>query len=201
MTKLTDTQAVILTTAAQRERLLALPFPDTLKVRAGAATKVVDAMLDKALLAETPACADDPVWSETDDSGAITLVVTADGLAAIGIEPEGADQPDAETAPSAATEAGPGARKAKARPEAPHPQEGRPGGAQGDGRGQGHEAVPAGRHAAPAGGRQHQRDQRRLRVAAPYHPRGIAGALRRKLGLPVESQKVEGRGTVYKLPA
>jgi hypothetical protein len=29
----------------------------------------------------------------------------------------------------------------------------------------------------------------------------IAGALKKKLGLPITSEKVEGRGMVYKLPA
>ena len=43
MTKLTDTQAIILSTASQREGQMALPLPDSL--RGGAATKVVDAML------------------------------------------------------------------------------------------------------------------------------------------------------------
>jgi len=29
----------------------------------------------------------------------------------------------------------------------------------------------------------------------------MAGALKKKLGLPITADKVEGRGTVYKLPA
>ena len=45
MTKLSDTQAIILSAAAQREDRIALPLPESL--RGGAAAKVVDAMLAK----------------------------------------------------------------------------------------------------------------------------------------------------------
>jgi hypothetical protein len=48
MTKLSDTQAIILSAAAQREDRIALPLPDSL--RDGAAAKVVGAMLSKGFL-------------------------------------------------------------------------------------------------------------------------------------------------------
>jgi hypothetical protein len=51
MTKLSDTQAVILSAAAQREDRNVLPLPGSL--RGGAAAKVVGALLSRGLIAET----------------------------------------------------------------------------------------------------------------------------------------------------
>ena len=53
MTKLSDTQAIILSAAAQRDDRIALPLPANLK--GGAATKVVDTMVAKGLLEEVEA--------------------------------------------------------------------------------------------------------------------------------------------------
>lgn len=85
MTKLSDTQALILSAAAQRPEHIALPLPDSL--RGGAAAKVVGAMLAKGFLQEV-----DPdmrkgelVWRETGDGHGVTLIATDAGLAAIGI--------------------------------------------------------------------------------------------------------------------
>jgi DNA-binding MarR family transcriptional regulator len=88
MTKLSDTQSVILSAASQRTDRIALPLPKSLK--GGAAQKVVNALIDKGLLEEVRANRklNDPVWRETEDARAVTLVVTDAGLAAIGIEVE-----------------------------------------------------------------------------------------------------------------
>ena len=51
--KLSDTQLVILTAAAQRSNLLALPLPQNLK--GGAAQKVVASLLKQGLLEEIDA--------------------------------------------------------------------------------------------------------------------------------------------------
>ena len=100
MTKLSDTQAIILSAAAQRENRIALPLPESL--RGGAAAKVIGAMLTKGFLQEVDADTrkGEPVWRETGDGHGVTLVATDAGLAAIGIEPE-----DADTAPADATDA------------------------------------------------------------------------------------------------
>ena len=100
MTKLTDTQAIILSAASQRDGHIALPLPDSL--RGGAATKVVGAMLAKNFLEEVEADMrnDEPVWRETGDGHGVTLVATDAGVAAIGIEPE-----NANPAPAGATDA------------------------------------------------------------------------------------------------
>ena len=88
MTKFSDTQRVILSAASQRTDRLALPLPKSLK--GGAAHKVVNALIDKGLLKEVNANRklNDPVWRETDEDRLVTLLVTEAGLAAIGIEVE-----------------------------------------------------------------------------------------------------------------
>ena len=95
MTTLTDTQRVVLSAASQRTDRLALPLPKSLK--GGAALKVINALIDKGLLKEVKANRkfNDPVWRETDEGRALTLVITDTGLAAIGIEPEEAKMPAA----------------------------------------------------------------------------------------------------------
>ena len=102
MTKLTDTQRVILSAAAQRTDRLALPLPKSLK--GGAGHRVVNALVEKGLLKEVKANRklNDPVWRETDDGRLVTLVITDAGLAAIGIETEVPKEPATEAAPPSA---------------------------------------------------------------------------------------------------
>ena len=206
MTKLSDTQCLILSAAAQRDGNIALPLPPSL--RGGAAKKVVGALLAKGYLAEVPAgrAPGTLVWDETDDGHFTTLVATADGLVAIGIEPEGAD---ADAAPDTATEGATEAQNAGAAAEDAGPAEG----------------APAGDTVAVAA----ETKERKVRtgtkqamliemlrapegatideiVAAtgwqPHTVRGaIAGALKKKLGLDVTSEKDDQRGRVYRLPA
>ena len=54
MTKLSDTQALILSAAAQRSEHIALPMPESL--RGDASAKVVGAMLAKGYLGATCRC-------------------------------------------------------------------------------------------------------------------------------------------------
>lgn len=86
MTKLTDTQAVILSAASQRTDRFALPLPKSLK--GSAAHKVISALVDKGFLKEVKANRkmNDPVWRENDEGQILTLVITDAGLTAIGIE-------------------------------------------------------------------------------------------------------------------
>jgi hypothetical protein len=189
MTKLSDTQAIILSAAAQREDRIALPLPESL--RGGAATKVVGAMLAKGFLEEVDANMrkGEPIWRETGDGHGVTLVATDAGLAAIGIEPE-----DAPSAPKGADEA-PG--------DAPAPD------------------APAGPEAAPKARTPREGTKQATLISMLRAPDGatieeimaatgwqshtvrgaMAGALKKKLGLEVTSEKVEDRGRVYRLPA
>lgn len=188
MTQLSDTQALILSAAAQRPGHLALPLPDSL--RGGAAAKVVGAMIAKGLLQEVDADLrkGEPLWRETGDGHGVTLIATDAGLAAIGIEtvdvhgvqmgadeaPREAPATDAPTAPEATTKA----RK---------PREGTK------------QARLIDMLRAPDGATVEE-----IASALDWRShtvRGaIAGALKKKLGLEVISERVENRGRVYKLP-
>ena len=87
MTKLTETQTIILSAGAKRPDNIALPLPKGL---AGAAAKMaVTKMIERGWLQEVDANArrGEPLWRETGDGHGTTLVVTDAGLLAIGIEP------------------------------------------------------------------------------------------------------------------
>jgi len=189
MTKLSDTQTIILSRAAQNDDRIALPLPDSL--RGGAAAKVVGAMIAKGFLEEADADTrkGEPVWRETGDGHGVTLIATDAGLAAIGIEPE-----DANPAPADATDAP---------TEEPAPD------------------TPTGPEAAPKARTPREGTKQATLIAMLRAPDGasieeimaatgwqshtvrgaMAGALKKKLGLEVTSEKVDGRGRVYRLPA
>ena len=189
MTQISDTQALILSAAAQRPEHIALPLPESL--RGGAAVKVVGAMLAKGLLQEVDANLrkGEPMWRETGDGHGTTLVATDAGLAAIGIEPE--DAPSAPTgvegAPidATATDTPTGAETT---PKARTPREGTK------------QATLIAMLCAPDGA---TIDEIIAATGWQSHTvRGaMAGALKKKLGLEVASKKIEGRGRVYSLPS
>ena len=188
MTKLSDTQLVILSAAAQREDRNVLPLPGSL--RGGAATKVVGAMLAKGFLQEVDADMrkGESMWRETGDGHGVTLVATDAGLAAIGIEPEDAnpasagatDAPTEEAAPDSPTEP-------KAAPKTRTPREGTK------------QATLIAMLRAPDGATIEE-----IMAATGWQSHTVrgamAGALKKKLGLEVTSEKVEDRGRVYSLP-
>ncbi|MBM1222725.1 DUF3489 domain-containing protein [Ponticoccus sp. SC2-23] len=169
MTKLTDTQAIILSAASQRDGQIALPLPDSL--RGGAAAKVVGAMLTKGFLEEVEADIrkGEPVWRETGDGHGVTLVATDAGLAAIGIEPD----------TSAAPEPSPKTRT---------PREGTK------------QATLIAMLRMPNGATIEE-----IMAATGWQSHTVrgamAGALKKRLGLEVSSEKIEGRGRVYSLPS
>ena len=163
MIQLSDTQALILSAAAQRPEHIALPLPESL--RGGAAAKVVGAMLAKGFLEEVEANMrkGEPVWRETGDGHGVTLVATDAGFAAIGIETEAA-------------------------PKARTPREGTK------------QATLIAMLRAPDGATIEE-----IMAATGWQSHTVrgamAGALKKKLGLEVTSEKIEDRGRVYKLPA
>lgn len=187
--KLSDTQLVILSAACARDDRLVLPLPDRLK--GGAAKTVVESLIAKGLIEEVDAKLGEPVWRETGDGHGVTLVVTDAALAALGIEPDDAPA-GADRAPEAA------AAKEGATPD--------------------HDA-PVAPTAAPVRKTRENSKQAQL-IAMLKRPEGatiaeiaeaflwqhhtvrgaIAGALKKKLGLDVTSEKVENRGRVYRLP-
>jgi hypothetical protein len=79
MTKLSDTQAVILSAAAQRDDGAVLPLPETLKIKGGAVDKVLGSLKAKGLIEHRGSRrGDDPP----------PLRITRAGLHAIGVETE-----------------------------------------------------------------------------------------------------------------
>ena len=184
MTKLTDTQIIILTAGAQRAGNLAMPLPKGLH---GAAAKMaVSKMISHGWLQEVEANLrrGEPLWRETGDGHGTTLVVTDAGLLAIGIEPV--------VASAVAS-----VRKVKPK------QDSAPTSTNADA------LKPA---AIRAGTKQAQI------IAMLQRPEGttvaemveatswqahtvrglISGALKKKLGLRITTEKVESRGTVYR---
>ncbi len=86
MAKPTDTQLVILSSAAQRHDSAILPLPKSLKVPKAAATTVLKSLLKKGLVAERPAAVDEPHWRKSKDGGRRALVIADAGLQAIGVD-------------------------------------------------------------------------------------------------------------------
>ena len=87
MTKLTETQTIILSAGAQRPDNIAMPLPRGL---AGAAAKMaVTKMIEHGWLQEVdaPSSRGEPLWRETGDGHGTTRIVTDSGFLAIGIEP------------------------------------------------------------------------------------------------------------------
>src|ERR687898_2642161 len=95
MTKLSDTQAVILSAASQREDGAILPLPESLRIKGGAVAKVLGSLKRRGLIDHQGAPrGDDPP----------PLRITRAGLQAIGVEPEdegktGAGRSEIETTP------------------------------------------------------------------------------------------------------
>ena len=98
MTKLSDTQAVMLSAAAQRDDGAVLPVPENLKIKGGALDKVLGSLKTKGLIDHfgTPRGDDPP-----------PLRITPAGLEAIGVQIE-------DGAPEGATPAETGATSAEA---------------------------------------------------------------------------------------
>src|SRR5688572_9386451 len=90
MSKLTDTQLIILSAAAQRDDGgVELP----LNLKGGAARKDVAQLLFVGLLDQVPARVPLPVWRRDDDNGPLALRITKQGLEAAGVGDELAAEP------------------------------------------------------------------------------------------------------------
>ncbi|MGR3557168.1 MAG: DUF3489 domain-containing protein [Sagittula sp.] len=185
MTTPSDTQSLILSRAATRPGNLALPLPEGL---VGAAAKmVVGKMIARGWIDEVEANLrrGEPMWRETGDGHGTTLVATEAGLEAIGIEP---------VAASVAASV----RKAKPKNETSE--------APGEADTTKPVAIRAGTKQAQIIAMLQRPEGASIAeiVAATswqaHTARGaISGALKKKLGLPVRAEKVEGRGMVYRI--
>ena len=188
MTQLTDIQLVILSPACQRPGRLVLPLPERLK--GGAARKVVGALLTKGLVEEVEAGCDAPAWRQTGDGYRVTLVATDAALESVGIEAASEATAASTGAPALGESSGPA--------EAPQPPAS-------------HSAALRGK--VRAGTKQAQLIAMLQRAEGatlaevvevtswqPHTVGGaLAGALKKRLGLAVASEKIEGRGRVYRI--
>jgi predicted ArsR family transcriptional regulator len=215
MTRLSDTQLVILSAAAQRDDGAILPLPETLNIKGGAVDKVLGSLKTKGLIEHqgTPRGDDPP-----------PLRITRAGLQAIGVEtddaPKGATRDTGATSTDAGveaidaapvTEADGAATPARSKAKAKTAKQGK--------------AAPAGKPTPRAGTKQ------ALMIELLKRPEGatveqiaaatgwqhhtirgaISGALKKKLGLTVEATRTrevgpnktgaKGSATTYRIVA
>lgn len=167
--QLSDTQAVILSTACARND--GLVFPVTAKIKGGAVGNVCKSLLTRGLIEEIVATDLNTVWRHDEAIGPVTLRATPLAHSVLGIT----DNPD-EVAPPVDIAITPVQRQKGTKQATLIEMLRAEGGATID-------------EIVAATGWQ------------PHTVRGaIAGALKKKLGLDVTSEKVDGRGRVYKLP-
>ena len=144
-------------------------FPVTASLKGGAVGNVCKSLLKRGLIEEVAATDHNTVWRHDAEGGPITLRATKLAYSILGITEDPEDQPAAEPAPA------PVRRRSGTKQDALIAMLRAEGGATID------EIVEA------LGWRSHT-----VRGA-------MAGALKKKLGLTITSEKVEGRGRVYAL--
>jgi hypothetical protein len=174
---LSGTQLVVLSAACQRpDRSV---YPLTTKLPGGAAAKVLGSLLKNKLIKEVPAKREDTVWREDKKRGRLTLRATPAALKALGIDE--AEAPAEAEAKPARGKAGKGKPKAR--------------GARADSKQAKLIAILKTAKGATIDEIVKALDWQ------PHTVRGaMAGALKKKLGLNITSEKVEGRGRVYRIP-
>jgi hypothetical protein len=190
MPQLSDSQLVVLTAASQRpDRCV---FPITAKLKGNAAGNVLKSLLAKGLIQEVRAKSkDDTVWRHDEQHGRMTLVATPAAFAALGIdaaEEAMESKPDVAAAPDAKPASAP-KRRPTTKSQEPTERRTRPNTKQA-------KLIAMLQRAKGA-----TIDE--LAEALEWQPhtiRGaIAGALKKKLGLDVTSEKDEKRGRVYRV--
>ncbi|WP_096700069.1 DUF3489 domain-containing protein [Magnetospirillum sp. 15-1] len=201
MTQLSDTQAVILSVACAREGGFLLPITAALK--GGAVKMVLTSLIKKELAEEIPAEPGAPVWREDEDGTPLTLRAAPAAYEALGMGADtGADSgPEEEPATDMA-----------AQPELPVTE-------AEAATGEAEEVAATDTQDTPRARKTRQGSKQEALIAMLKRPEGasiaeitaefgwqphtvrgaIAGALKKKLGLEVASEKVEARGRVYRI--
>ncbi len=222
MAQLSDSQLVVLSTACQREDRSVYPL--TAKLPGGAAAKVLNILLNKGLIKEVQAKREDTVWREDKKRGRLTLRLTRAAFDALGIDPKEfkATEDEKGQAGAAGTPAIPidelaasdhPVAKANADSWNAIPAVKRAGKKAAAPKTDSHRGASA-KPATRADSKQAQLIEMLKRaegatieeIAAKFEwqahtVRGaIAGALKKKLGLNVQSEKVEGR-RIYRIAA
>jgi hypothetical protein len=201
MSRLTDTQLVILSSAAKRDGGVVLPLPKSLKIQGAAATGILKSLLKHGLVAEQPAASGAPLWREAEGGQRLTLIITDAGRAALGVESgeQARPQPEAAAARSPQRQ-----RRSPAKPKSA---------AKAKSQSKPSSRATASPAAARPGTKQAllldllQRKQGATIAEAmkatgwqPHSVRGaISGTLKKKLGLRVDSTEVDKRGRVYRI--
>ncbi len=192
-TKLTDAQRVILAAAGARETGIVLPVPNSLGNNRGTLGVILKSLLTRELIAERPVQPSEEVWRETEELGRTTLVISAEGLRLMGIEPTGQviehDANSSSVSPNQGSTAELGANSSNPEPK-------------------------AGGSTFPKGG-----TKLGTMIAALRRPQGatipelmratgwqahsvrgaMSGNLKKKLNLEVTSEVIENRGRVYRI--
>jgi hypothetical protein len=185
MIKLSDTQLVVLSAACQRrDRSI---YPLTAKLSGAAAAKVLGSLITKGFLEEVEAKREDTVWREDKKRGRLTLKATPAAFKALGIgEAPPEAKADAASAPEHEPDSDDSRKDSGTTPKSRGTREGskqakliamlkRP------------EGATIGEIAASLDWQ-------------PHTVRGaIAHALKKKLGLEVISEKIEGRERIYRI--
>ncbi|MGI3212872.1 DUF3489 domain-containing protein [Roseovarius tibetensis] len=169
--QLSDAQSVILSTACARDDGAVFPVTTTLK--GGAVGNVCKSLLKRGLIEEIEATDLNTVWRHDEERGPINLRATPLAYSTLGIidapDAQDDDQPEPEATPQ------PVRRRSRTKQEALIAMLRAEGGATID------EIVAA-------------------LEWQPHTARGaMSGALKKKLGLTIASEKVEGRGRAYKI--
>ena len=168
-TPLTDTQAVILAAACARPD--AMVFPVTARLKGGAVGNVCKSLLKRGLIEEIPATDLNTVWRHDEERGPITLRATLLAHQALGIaDPLAADTASDKPTPSHAIRSRSGTKQ---------------------------ETVIALLKSETGA------TIEEIMAAtnwAGHTTRGfLSGALKKKLSLTITSDKIDGRGRVYKI--
>jgi hypothetical protein len=187
MALLSDSQVVVLSAACQRPNRSVYPL--TAKLPGGAVAKVLGTLLRKGLVREAQARREDTVWREDRKRGRLTLRVTPAAFEALGIDQrDGPIQSEGDSDPPAEGRTGSrGNRQSGKSTEKPSRT-----------RANSKQAQLIQMLKRPEGATI-QEIVTKLKWQAHTVRGAFAGALKKRLGLKVESEKVDGRGRVYRL--
>jgi len=203
MTKFNDTQLTILSAAGGRENGLVLPFPKSLKLTAAKTTTTIRTMLRAGLISERPAVDGEAIWRTDEGTGKLTIVISDEGLRAIGIEPAQAVADSSQDKPVRRNVPGkPGSvRSAVRRPKGSSTKATKTSPAASEVQGQKPGTKLALMIAALHSGKGATiNDLTNATGWQPHSVRGaMSGALKKKKGLNVTSTAVDGRGRVYRI--
>jgi hypothetical protein len=203
MTKLTDTQLIVLSSAAKHDGGLATRPAN---LNAAAAMKLASSLVDKGLAREIRAKVDAPVWHENDE-GRFALKITRAGREAIGVDGDEAQDAASPSAAPAQAKSKKSASKPAEKKDAKTPAARRKGAQKGIADG---ESSPGQFRAGSKQARIVDLMKRakgatldELVEATDWLPHTTRAALTglRKRGVAVERVKDEGRGSVYRIKA